>query len=220
MLTDDGKRIARDGKPESKKAILQLSRLETLTDVVYALVLWRLFTLLPVPEQSDWGWATMGEFVQAELATFAAVAIGLAFTIIYWIQNNALMGDLERTNPTHTVLAILQIFFLLVFLGVVALSVTLEPSPGVRALESAATAVVGISGAWAWSYAIKDRRLLSDHVSDEDALAVRDRISAEPLTALVTLPLAFFPLVWELGWLSYPLLIRLVRRRRLRREAG
>jgi len=207
--------VVETGDEDSKKSILQLKRLETLTDVVYALVLWRLFTLLPNPTQDDWGWATLGDFFKEELPVFVIVIISLTFTIIYWLQNNSLMGDLDKTDARHTILSIVQLFILLLFLQVVALSVTLEASTGVRAMESVATAMVGIAGAWAWSYAIKDRRLVSPHVTAEDALAVRDRITAEPLTALLTLPLAFFPVVWELGWLSYPLVIRLVRRRRI-----
>lgn len=208
------------GEPGAKKSILQLSRLETLSDVVYALVLWRLFTLLPSPTQEDWGRETIGGFFMDELPAFVAVAIGLAFTIIYWLQSNALLGDLERTNGRHTVLSIVQIFLLLIFLKVVGLSVALEPSAGVRAMESLAAAAVGIAGAWAWSYAIKDRRLLSASVSDEDALAVRDRITGEPLTALFTVLFAFFPIFWELSWFSYPLVIRLVRGRRVRKAAA
>lgn len=217
MLTDEGHRVAGEGDPKAKKSILQLSRLETLSDVVYALVLWRLFTLLPTPTQDDWTREAIGEFLLDELSALVVVAIGLAFAIIYWLQSNALMGDLERTDGRHTVLSIVQLFLLLLFLRVVALSVALEPAASVRAMESLATAAVGMAGAWAWGYAIKDRRLLSSDVSDEDALATRDRVMAEPLAALFTLLFAPFPVIWELSWFSYPIMIRLVRRRRERK---
>ncbi len=219
-MTYDGTHVPDPGQPGKTKATLQLSRLETLSDVVFALVLWRLFTLIPIPDQEEWGWRSIGEFFQDELTTFISVAIGLAFTIIYWIQSNALLGDLERTDVRHTVLAILQLFMLLVFLSIVGLSVSLEPSTGMRALESGATALVGIAGSLAYRYAIKDRRLLRDDVSDEEAVALADRVSAEPLTAMCTLALAPFPIVWELTWFSYPLMIRLVRRRRVKKEGG
>jgi hypothetical protein len=43
----------------------------------------------------------------------------------------------------------------------------------------------------------------------------RDRILAEPITAIVTIPVAFVgPIFWEISWLSYPLLVILVRGRR------
>ena len=44
-----------DDKVRFKRAHLQLSRLERLTDVVYALVIWRVFTLLPKPTAEEWG---------------------------------------------------------------------------------------------------------------------------------------------------------------------
>jgi hypothetical protein len=142
------------------------------------------------------------------------VAIGLAFTMIYWLQSNVLLGQLERTDGRHTVLVILQLFFLLLFLRVIAMGVAFDPSPGMRALEGLAAAMVGISGAWGWAYAIKDRRLLPDDISDDAARRLSDRITAEPATALFTLPFAFFPILWEISWFSYPMWVRLVKRRR------
>ena len=79
--------------------------------------------------------------------------------------------------------------------------------------------MVGISGAWGWAYAIKDRRLLPAEMSDEEAGALNDRIAAEPATALFTIPFAFFPVLWELSWFSYPVWIRLVKGRREKRAA-
>jgi uncharacterized membrane protein len=214
MLTDQGQRVGDGESSEGRRTVLQLSRLETFTDVVYALVLWRAFLILPNPIQDDWGWRSMGAFFAAEWPAFLAVAIGLAFTMIYWLQSNVLLGQLERTDGRHTVLVILQLFFLLLFLRVIAMGVALDPSPGMRALEGLAAAMVGISGAWGWAYAIKDRRLLPDDISDDAARSLSDRITAEPATALFTLPFAFFPILWELSWFSYPMWIRLVKRRR------
>ena len=34
----------------------QLRRLETLTDVVYGLAIWRVFMLLPRPDEPEWSW--------------------------------------------------------------------------------------------------------------------------------------------------------------------
>ena len=214
MITYRGRGVEDGGPPEGRRAVLQLSRLETFTDVVYALVLWRTFLILPNPIEDDWGWRSMGAFFAAEWPAFLAVAIGLVLTIIYWLQSNVLLGQLERTDGRHTVLVILQLFFLLLFLQVITIGVAFDPSPGMRALEGLAAAMVGISGAWGWAYAIKDRRLLPDDVPDDAARTLSDRITAEPATALFTLPFAFFPLLWELSWFSYPMWVRLVKRRR------
>ena len=61
-MTYDGTHVPDPGQPGKTKATLQLSRLETLSDVVFALVLWRLFTLIPIPDQEEWGWRSIGEF--------------------------------------------------------------------------------------------------------------------------------------------------------------
>jgi uncharacterized membrane protein len=205
--------MADNSKP--RRSVLQLSRLETLTDVVYALVLFRMFLLIPTPDHTEWHWGYFLEFFGDNAITFALVAIGLAVTIIYWGQNNLLMGSLAKTDPRHTALSIVQIFCLLLFVKTLRIGVELGGSPGTRALESGAAALMGFVAAWGWAYAIKDRRLLHDDVSDEDALATRDRILAEPITALITIPFAFLgPWLWEAAWLTYPLFVKLLKRRR------
>ncbi len=202
-------------KPKPRRRILQLSRLETLTDVVYAIVLWRLFMLIPKPSGTQWHWGYFLEFFADNAMTFVLVVIGLVVTIIYWGQNNLLSGSLAKTDGRHTALSIVQIFCLLLFISALKIGVDLGGSPGTRALESVAAALVGISAGWGWSYAIKNRRLLHDDVTDQEALATRDRILAEPITALVTIPFAFIgPWLWEAAWLTYPLFVKLLKRRR------
>jgi uncharacterized membrane protein len=187
---------------------------------VYALVLFRLFLLIPMPEHTDWHWGFFVDFFGDNAMSFVLVAIGLAVTIIYWGQNNMLLGSLHKTDPRHTALSILQVFFLLMFILALKIGIDLGPSPGTRALESAAAALVGFAAGWGWSYAIKDRRLLHADVSDEEALETRDRILAEPVTALVTIPFAFIgPWLWEAAWLTYPLMVTLLSRRRRRQPA-
>jgi hypothetical protein len=74
---------------------------------------------------------------------------------------------------------------------------------------------VGIASAWGWSYAIKDRRLVSPDLTDKEAGDLQIRILAEPITALITIPCAFIgPWIWEVSWLLYPLIAFILRRRR------
>ena len=64
-------------------------------------------------------------------------------------------------------------------------------------------------------YAIKNHGLLFPEVTEQCAHRLRDRILAEPITACITIPFAFVgPISWEISWLSYPLVVWLVRRRR------
>jgi uncharacterized membrane protein len=204
-----------EDKAKLRRESLQLQRLARMVDVVYAIIIWRAFTLLPRPTAEQLSWEHIGAFLSANIGGFLLVIIGIIVTIIYWIQNNVLFGNLQSTDSRHTVLSILQLFFLLVFLVALRLGIELGASNGTRALESIAAALVGIAGGWGWLYAIKNHRLLLPEVTEQYAYQLRDRILAEPITAIITIPLAFVgPILWEISWLSYPLVVWLIRARR------
>ena len=201
-----------EDKAKFKREYLQLHRLERMVDVVYAIIIWRAFILLPRPTAEQFSWEHIGAFLSANIGVFLLVIIAIVVTIIYWIQNNVLFGNLQTTDSRHTILSILQLFFLLVFLVSMRLGIELGASNATRALESIAAALVGIAGGWGWSYAIKNHRLLLPEVTEQYAYRLRDRILAEPITAVITIPFAFVgPILWEVSWLSYPLVVRLVK---------
>jgi uncharacterized membrane protein len=204
-----------EDKAKLRRESLQLQRLARMVDVVYAIIIWRAFTLLPRPTAEQLSWEHIGAFLSANIGGFLLVIIGIIVTIIYWIQNNVLFGNLQSTDSRHTILSILQLFFLLVFLVALRLGIELGASNGTRALESLAAALVGIAGGWGWLYAIKNHRLLLPEVTEQYAYQLRDRILAEPITAIITIPLAFVgPILWEISWLSYPLVVWLIRAHR------
>lgn len=126
-----------------------------------------------------------------------------------------LFGNLRNTDSRHTILSILQVFFLLVFLVSIRLHIELGSSIGTRLFESIAAALVGIAGGWGWRYAIKNHRLLLPEVSESYAARLSDRILAEPITAIITTPFALVgAAVWEISWLNYPLILTLLKKRR------
>jgi uncharacterized membrane protein len=181
---------------------LQLSRLERLSDVIYALVLWRLFTLIPKPVSADGAWHSFSEYLGENGFTLIIVVIGVMFVIIYWLQSNTLLGNLEKSDGKHTILTIIQLFALLLFLMSLNLGVVLGGSVFTRILESCTAALTGLTGAFAWRYGIRNRRLIQTDVNDFDARKILDGVLAEPLTALMTIPFAFAgPWLWEASWL-------------------
>jgi len=193
----------------------QLRRLEVLIDVVFAIVIWRAFMLIPKPSEGSWNWDSITAMLASNILTLVIVMIGVVVVIVYWLQNNALFGNLDRTDGLHTALSILQIFFLLLFLYSIRVGATLEASVGTRAFESCTAALVGIASAMGWSHAIRNCRLVSLNLTDEQARDLQIRIFAEPITALITLPCAFIgPWIWEASWLSYPLIAFVLRRRK------
>jgi uncharacterized membrane protein len=215
-------RMANDIESQAKHdgGTRQLLRLERIIDVVYAIVIWRIFMLIPKPNQANWAWDAIGPFLYDNILTFILAFIAIGITIIYWIQNNVLLGNLERTDGRHTALSILQLFFLLLFLLSIRLGISLGGSAGTRVLESITAALVGIASTWAWAYARKNRRLIRNDLSDAEARRMLDRTMAEPAAAIITIPCAFIgPWAWELAWLSLiPITQFLKRRRRTQRQ--
>ena len=201
-----------EDKARQKRETLQMLRLERIADVIYAIIIWRCFMLLPRPTAEQWNWELISTFFSDNVGTFAVVFIGIVFTIVYWLQNNVLFGNLRGTDSRHTILSILQLFFLLIFLVSLRLGIEVGASTGTRLFESLAAAMVGIAGGWGWVYAIKNHRLLLPEVTEKYAYQLRNRIMAEPITAIITIPMAFFgPILWEISWFSYPLVVWLLK---------
>ena len=209
----------REDKAELIRGTRQLRRLEMLMDVVYALVIWRLFMLMPRPEKIG-EWRSLSSFLSSNVELFVIAGLALIIVIIYWVQNNALFGYLDRTDNRHTAISIVQIFFLLLFLYSIRLGLDFPGESHARALESVTAALVGIASIAGWRYAMKNRRLLSPEDTDLRAGQISDQNLAEPIAAGITLPCAFLgPIVWEIAWLSYLPVSYWLRRRRQSRKS-
>ena len=191
----------------------QLMRLATLTDVVYGVALVLVITWLPLPEESHSAGALWIRDLWIEYSdNMIAVAIGLVFSIIYWMRSNALMTALDRTDGVHTGLSIASVFFLLLLLYVVRISAEVA-APSRRAGESVAVALIGIAAGAAWWWARK-KGLVREGITTKEMLGVQIEAFAEPITALVTLPFAFVgELAWNLSWLAYIPVAAVLRRR-------
>ena len=190
-------------KAELVRGTRQLRRLEILMDVVYALVIWRLFMLMPRPEKIG-EWRSLLSFLSSNAELYVIAGLGLVIVIIYWIQNNALFGYLDRTDGSHTTISIFQLFFLLLFLYSIRLGFDFPGESHAHAFESVTAALMGIASITGWRYAMKNRRLLSSEVTNQRANQIFDQNLAEPIAAGITLPCAFLgPIIWELAWLSY-----------------
>ena len=194
-----------------RRQISQLRRLETLTDVVYGIAIWRVFILFPRPDEPAWNWHSWREFLAGEGLTIVLIAIGVAVLIIYWLQSNTLFSLVERADGKFAVRAIIQIFFVLLFLFSIRVGTELPASAWTRGFESVAALLLGLSSTWMWTYAAGRGGLLHSDVSEDEARAVRRRITAEPATAAFTLPFIFTPIFWELAWFTYPAVRRFFR---------
>lgn len=205
--------------PEELRQRLWLSRLERLIDVVFALVIWRLFMLLPRPDPDVPEWDTVAELFAAEWQSFVLALLGLVIVTVFWVQNNTLLGYLRRTDAKHATLAIFQLFFVLFLIYAIGVSVVGGSDDDTRFLESFAATLVGLVAHLGWRYAIHDGRLLSSGTSPEEIAKITRQTYAEPVTAAITIPFAFTgAILWELSWFLYPVIRSALTRWRERRR--
>jgi len=190
----------------------QLRRLETLVDVVYGITIWRLFTLLPRPDENP-AWNTLQDMLIDSWLNFAVALIALIIVIIYWIQSNLLFKYLVRTDGWHIGLSIAQLFALLLFLYAIRVGIELEAGPSTRIFESSMACLLGIFSFAAWYYALHKGRLVTDELDADEAKSITERIKAEPITAAITIPFAAGMWMWELSWFVYPLVVYLYKRK-------
>ncbi len=210
---------AGEEKAELSRKTRQLRRLEILMDVVFGLIILRIFALLPRPAKEE-DWSSLSSFLLANFEPFIVAGLGIVIIIVYWLQNNMLFGHLERTDNSHTAITIVQIFFLLLFMYAIRIGLDFPGQIGARVLESVTATLVGIASITGWRYAMKNSRLLSPDVSNQKAGQISDQILAEPIAAGITLPCAFLgPIIWELAWLLYIPVSYWLRRRRQARKS-
>ena len=181
----------------------QLRRLQTLMDVVFGVLLIRIFTLLPHPVKPETGAFDPLVIFTEGGEDFIMFIIGFVLITIYWIQNNKTTGNLVATDGKHTVLSIMQLLFLLLYLYSVRLDAETQSDVLALFMQSVSLALAGFAGVAAWIYACKQPDMVSEAVSDEEINELKIGILAEPLAALVTIPFAFVgPGIWNLSWLS------------------
>ncbi|KPJ81342.1 MAG: hypothetical protein AMJ58_05490 [Gammaproteobacteria bacterium SG8_30] len=203
---------------KSAQSERQLRRLERLMDIVFGLVIWRIFTILPRPSMDNPEWDSVAEMLVSEWASFVVPVLAILIVTVYWLQNNAMFGKLKATDSVHTGISIFQIFFVLFYLYALGLGIEVGSAADTRVLESSAATLVGITAFLGWWYASTRAELLSDEVTPEEAAKFGESNLAEPLTALLTIPAAFLgPGAWELSWFLYPLLKKFFDRRKARR---
>jgi len=191
------------GSEQGKK---HLQRLETFLDVLYALLFFQMLHYLPQGEDMAWADKPLGllSLLWANADDLLRIFVGLALTIIYWNLNNKLFGPLVRTNGRHAILALLQMFFVCLFIYFAISDPGLAGGPSSPALQCVSLFIAGFVGLWGWSYAGKNQLVNEDLTEAEKDRVARSGL-IEPITALLNTPLAFVgPMAWTLGWLIIP----------------
>ena len=206
-----------DGATLERRQAREMGRLETLIDAVFAIVLVLLVADAPRPGALDVGdvleVGEMSAWLAAQVDVLMGAVIGLVMVLTYWVKSNALFGLLDRTNSVHASISILQVFCVLLYLYAVSIGMEVTASPVTLVMQSVGAALIGIAGAGAFWYAGHRRRLVEASVADAEVIQTRTASLAEPTTALLTIPCALINEdLWELSWLTYPLIVKLLDR--------
>jgi uncharacterized membrane protein len=182
----------------------QLRRLEVFTDIIFALVFFRVFLLLPNLGKIGSGEkVSIREFYSQNPDSLEMILIGVIMTLIYWSNTVKAYGNLDHTDGKHAALSFLQLFSLLLYIYCVRMELVFRGELLPLLLQSIALAVVGLLGVAAWSYALKNRRLLSEAITDKEAAELRLEFLNEPVTALITIPFVWVgTTAWTLAWLT------------------
>ena len=206
---------------QKERDAVQLRRLHMLTDVIFGVLLIRLFMLLPHPVKPETGAFDPLVIFTEGGANFIMFVIGFILITIYWIQNNKTSGNLVATDGKHVALSILQIAFLLLYFYSVRLDMETDSDVLALFMQSVSLAIAGLAGVAAWIYASKRGELVSEAVSAEEANELKINILAEPLAATFTIPFAFIgPGLWNLSWLSVIVFGIFLKKRHKKRFEG
>jgi uncharacterized membrane protein len=200
-----------EGAGQRQRDSRQLHRLESLIDTVFALVIVMMVFDLPDPDDSVV--FDLGSFVAFRVDSLIVAMLGIIVLLVYWFQSNLLLGNLKRTDGKHAAMSLLQVFLVLAYLLAVSLGMEVGTEPLVLAAQSITAALVGFAAAAAWWYASYNRRLLTPEIDHDEVAALQLRVLAEPLTAVLTLALAFVSATaWEISWLAYPLIAAMLHK--------
>ncbi len=141
--------------PQKTRGARQLFRLEVLIDVLFALMIYKLFTFMPNPQIDGFGRAELYQVLTESYLNYTVILIGLVLVIIYWGLNNLQFGNLDRTDGKHASLAILQVFSLMLYIYFVRLDAEFEGEVFLMQMQSLFLALAGFLSVASWHYAIK-----------------------------------------------------------------
>ena len=97
---------------------IYLQRLRRFIDIIYALLFFHIL-IEYLPEFEEFEWMDKPYGLLSHLADqhmeLLRVFIGGGLTLLYWNQNNGLFKHLVRTNATHALLSLVQLFVMVLF---------------------------------------------------------------------------------------------------------
>lgn len=191
---------------EARQGMKQLRRLETFLDVAYAMLFVQFIQYLPRTEDMAWETLPYGllSLLLENSVEVLRLIIAICLTLISWNLTHKLLGSLTRTDTWHTLLALLQLFFVCIFLFFAVADPTLKSlsSPVGQSITLAISWYIGLGS---FAYARK-KGFIDEDLTDEQITEVARSAAIEPTTALLNTGLAFAgPVAWTIGWILLPI---------------
>lgn len=178
-----------------------LFSLKILTNVVFALLIFQIFMILPRPDDPLLEYYSLTQIFDGYADKLIVILIGVILTVIYWIQINKQLGNLIRSTSFHASMAIAQLFCLMIYLYFVRFDMEFEGLELALQMQSIFLALAGFIGVYNWVYA-KRNGLTSDMINDEEEKFMFYQLLPEPSAALFSLPFAGYgPEAWTLSFL-------------------
>jgi len=178
-----------------------LSSLKIVVNVIYALLLFQIFLILPRPDDPELNYRSLVEIFDEHSMKLVVILVGLILTITYWIQTNKQLGNLVRSSPIHASLAIVQMVCLMLYLYFLRFDMEFDGMTFALQMESIFLALAGFIGVYNWMY-VRKNNLTSDQIDKQEERAMLFQFLPEPIASLFSLPFATFgPGVWTLSFL-------------------
>lgn len=203
-------------KAQIERGVGLLNSIRVVVNVLYAMLIFQVFLILPRPDDPDLKYHTLGQIYSENLNQVLVIVVGLILIIMYWTQFNRQLGNLVRSSPTHASLSVVQMICLMLYLYFVRFDMEFDGMKLALQMESIFLALAGFIGAYNWRYARK-HKLTSDQITEDEEMSLFYSLLPEPMASLFTLPFAAFgPGIWTISFLSIiPIgyILKLVRKK-------
>jgi len=178
-----------------------LFSLKILINVIFALLLFQIFMILPRPDDPELEYYTLSQIFNGNTDKLLVILVGLILTLTYWAQINNQLGNLKRSSGLHASMGIVQMFCLMLYLYFVRFDMEFEGLKVALQMQSVFLALAGFIGVFNWIYARK-RKLTSENINDQEEKIMFFKLLPEPCAAIFSLPFAAMgPETWTLSFL-------------------
>ncbi len=188
-------------KAEIERGVGILSSLKIIVNVLYALLLFQIFMILPRPDDPELNYLSLVEIYHEHSMKLVVIIVGLILILTYWIQTNRQLGNLVRSSPFHASLAIVQMVCLMLYLYFVRFDMEFDGMIFALQMESVFLALAGFIGVYNWMY-VRKNNLTSDQIGKQEEREMLFQFLPEPIASLFSLPFATLgPGIWTLSFL-------------------